>query len=437
MGLRPPRFALASLVACISFTASAAAAGTGTLSGKLADGKLPSAANGRAYVSAIHLPDGQIEGAIAAGRSGAWKLPLGAGSYVVTASVVRLDKKVVSAIAPVQSVRTGRTTRTRVSLKRTKTPRIKRPRRRGARAAATASAPVGVLSFTGTGPNAQLGPGLAQMLTTELVNTSSGNCEPTVIEMMRRADVLREIALANSGLTDPSSRIPTGNLIDPAYLIKGTVNTTATTTSWNLSLVDANSGAQVGADSGTANGADVFDAASGIAQRLADQLCGSDYQVIIDLNAMVVADTLVGTGLVKAIIPTHALPGTEPPTTWMGQTNITVVPSYSGGPPQCVVAATPLIGYLKVDINKSRTPGLIEVIWSGTASGTADFTCTADDGTVLALPGSAPPLLPFAGTAPTLVILPETGGSQSLSGGGGGLINNGTITVTRLPRGTL
>src|SRR3954465_12280204 len=233
MGLRPPRFAVASLFAGVPLTAPAAAAGPGTLSGKLADGKLPPAAKGRAYVSAIHLPDGQIEGATAAGRSGAWKLALGPGSYVITASVVSLDKKVVAAIAPVETVRKGHTTRTRVSLKRTKTPRAKRVRRRGARAAATPSAPVGVLGFTGTGPNAQLGPGLAQMLTTELTNTSSGNCDPTVVEMMRRADVLREIALAKSALTAPSSRIPAGNLIEPTYLIRGTVNTTATTTSWD------------------------------------------------------------------------------------------------------------------------------------------------------------------------------------------------------------
>ena len=425
-----PLVALAGL----ALVAPSAGAAPGSLSGKLTDGKAPPAAIGRAFVRAIDVRDGSVVEAATVGPSGAWRLAVDPGWYVLTASVVRTDKPVLSAIAPVERVRSGRTTRTSVSLKRTKTPRAKKRKRRGARAAVTHTAPFGVRAFTATGPNTQLGRGLAEMLVSELANTSSGDCEPEQVEVIRRGDVLRELALANSGQVAPGSRIPAGNLVDAAYYIQGTVDTTATTTSWSLEIVDATTGNAIGGDSGTANGADIFNAPGGIAQRLVDQLCGSDYQVTIAINGQILIPPYVGFGLMTASVPVKPLPVPTPPTLWMGQSGVVFNGLNYGGVPGCEVIPGPHTGYAKVEIKPSTAPGVIEVTWGGETNTSTDLICPGAP----AIANGVPPIQPFQGTVPTLLIFPATGGTQSVGGGlGGAWVNNGTVTVTRFPRGTL
>ena len=436
MRRRRAQLALASLTVWLTIFTPSAIAETGTLSGKLADGKLPSATAGRAIVRAIRVTDGRVLAAAAVPLSGGWKLSLDPGYYVLSASTVTATKT-VDAIAPVQRVRESRTTRTTVSLKRTKTPRAKKKkkRRRSARSAATPSAAVGVKPFSGS--DADLGRGIANMVIEELTNARSGDCAATVVEVEHRADVLKEIALANSGLVAPGSRVPSGHLIDPAVYIQGTVDHNGSTTSWNLDIVDAATGDRIGGDSGTANGTDIFNAPAGIAQRLLDQICGGDYQVVVDINAMVVAGSLVGTGLANTVVKARPVAGAEPPSAWAGQEDFTIqAMSYNTGVPECSVSAAPPTGHVNVEIKRSSTPGMIELTWGGQTFGTADMVCLTNGGPV-AVPGSAPPLLPFMLIAPTVIILPESGGTQSVSGGAGGYINNGTVTVTRFPRGTL
>lgn len=217
------RIALVGLAAALVIPVAPASADTGTLSGKLADGKLPAASAGRAYVRAISVPEGRVVGGTAVPRSGAWTLKLPPGAYVLTASVVTRTSA-LDAMAPVQWVREGRTTRTRVSLERKRAPAVKPHRRKAARAAAT-SAAIGIGPFSGTGPNAQLGKGLADMLITEMSDAQSGDCKAQVVEVEHRADVLREIALSNSNLAAPGSSLRSDRLIDPVVSVRGTVPT--------------------------------------------------------------------------------------------------------------------------------------------------------------------------------------------------------------------
>jgi hypothetical protein len=435
MRRRRAQLALAAVSGCWLILAPPASAGPGTLSGRLADGKLPSAATGRAYVRAIRAQDGEVLAGASATRSGAWTLKLDPGYYVLAASVVRTDKAGVSAIAPVERVRSGRTTRTTVSLKRTKTPRPKRLRR-GARAASTHSAAVGVRAFSGTGPNAQLGRGLAEMLIGDLTAASSGDCEPTVVEVIHRADILREIALANSQAADPRARIPAGNLIDPAFYIQGTVTTTATSAAWTIEVVDAATGTAIGGDSGSADGAAIFDASAGIAQRLSDLLCGSDYRVTVQVNGLITVPPYAGSGIAFADVPVRAVAGTAgPPTSWMGQTDVVFSGLQYGGVPDCVVSPGSHTGYVKVEIKKSTAPDLIEVTWGGETFTFTNLVCPG-----ASIPNGVPPIMPFQQTLPTTFILPAAGGTQQVSGAlgsaGGGWTNTGTVMVTRVPKGT-
>ena len=427
-----------ALVGLALVTSQASAADTGTLSGKLTDGKPPAAA-GRAVVRAINASDGRIAGATEAGPSGAWKLALDPGRYVLTAAVVQTGKPVVSAIAPLQTVRSGRTTKAPISLKRTKTPKAKKKKRKarkGARAAATMTAPVGVRAFTGSGPNAQLGRGLAEMVITELTTARSGDCEADQVELIRRQDILKEIALANSNLVAPGSRIPAGHLVDPTYVVQGTVDTTSTTTSWDLQIVDAQ-GNSIGGDSGTANGLDILDAAEGIAQRLLDQLCGSDYQVLVNIQATIVIAPYSGIGTMTADVPVKDVSGAKPPTLWQGQAPAVFSALSYGGVPGCDVLAGPHGGTIKVEIRKSATPGQIEVQWGGPINDATTLVCP----NAPPIPNGVPPIEPLLGTKPGFLILPESGGTQSVSGGagtaGGAWSNSGTVTVIRVPKGTV
>lgn len=427
-----PLVALAGL----ALATSSASADTGTLSGKLTDGKAPPAAVGRAYMRAVDVRDGRILGATTVGARGAWKLTVDPGWYVLTASVVRTDKPVVSAIAPVQRVLAGRTTRTVVSLKRTKTPRAKKKRRSGrraARAATVQSPPFGVQQFTASGPNAVLGRGLAEMLVTAFTGATSGDCGAQQVEVMRRGDILRELALSNSGLVDPSSRIPSGHLIDPAYYVEGHVDTTATTTSWSLQIVDAHTGNAIGGDSGTANGAEIFDAPNGIAQRLLDQICGGDYQVTIDINAQILIAPYFGFGEMIAVVPVKPVTTALPTTSWTGRADVVFKGVNYGGVSGCDVLATPHTGYAQVEIKPSSAPGQIEAHWGGEVQTGTSLDCQGE-----VIPDGVPPIQPYLATEPSTLIMPASGGTQSVSGAlGGGWLNNGTVTVTRFPHGTL
>jgi hypothetical protein len=434
MAPRRPQLAVALVAGLLLALPSPAAAKQGALSGRVIDGKVPTGAAGAASVRAVSAADGVIAATADVARSGAWSLELDPGWYVVTTSVVRPDKRAISAIAPVQRVRSGRRTRTKVSLERTRTPRVRR-NRRSARAAATPSPAVAVKSFTGTGPNSQLGRGLAQMVTTELVNSSSGDCEPTVVEWEHRAELQREIDLSNSAIADPRSRIPRGHFIEPAVFVQGTVTTTVTSTSWALQLVDATDGSVVGEETGSADGLAILDAAAGIAQRLADELCGADYRVNVTIDALVTAGSYVGSGVMVGEVVARPVGTTTPPTSWAGQVPVAVQGLRYGGVPGCVVTPGSHDGYLKVEVQ--RIPGdLIQVTWGGETFGSTVLVCPG-----ATIPNGVPPLMPFQGTQPGLVVFPVAGGTQSLSGGlpapGGGWVNTGTLTVTRLPHGTL
>ena len=435
MAHRRPLCAGALAAGLLLAPAPASAADPGVLSGRIADGKLPPAAAGRVTVRAARAPDGRLLEAVTAGRRGTWSFgETEPGSYVVFADVTRTGKRPVSALTPVQRVRSGRTTRTTISLKRRRTPRARRGHA-GARAAASTTTPVAVRNFTASGPNSQLGNGLADMLITSLVNTRSGDCTPTVVEWEHRADLEREIDLANSRIADPRSRIPRGNMLDPAVFVQGQVTTTATSASWTIELVDAATGDVLGTETGSANGLAIFDAPADLAQRIADRLCGGDYRVALTINAVIAVPPYIGSAIMTADVPVRDVSGATPPTSWLGQEVVSFGALQYAGIPECVVLPGGHSGYAKVEI--TRIPGdMIEVHWGGETNALTTLACPDAP----PIPFGVPPVQPFQGTAPTVFVLPLSGGTQNVSGGlgtaGGGWTNSGTVTVTRVPRGS-
>jgi hypothetical protein len=105
-------------------------------------------------------------------------------------------------------------------------------------------------AFVGSDPEiAQLGRGIPEMLITDLLQ--SPKCDFTLIEVMRRQEIVAEQAFAQSEYVDPASAIEPGHLIDPEILLRGRVEDRPGTPhrialfAW---LVDAKTGARISDD---------------------------------------------------------------------------------------------------------------------------------------------------------------------------------------------
>lgn len=402
------------------------AASPGTLSGKLTDGKLPAASAGRTDIRAIDVANGVAVASSSTSGTGAWKLALEPGNYVIAASVVQSGKAAVAAVSPIQKVRSGAAKRTTVSLKRKRAPKpVKKKRRKPARAAAAASPVVAVQPFTGSGPNASLGRGLMAIVISDLINTTSGDCDPTVAEWEHRADLQREIDLSNSSLSDPRTRIPSGHFLDPAFFVRGAVTTTASSTSWALQVVRAGTGEVVSEVNGSADGAAVFDASGDIAQQVADAVCGGDYRVRIEINAIISIPPYIGSGTMTVDLPVRDISGESPANHWYGRQDVAFSALGYGGVPGCVVVLGPHLGYAQVDI-KSQPGGLILVEWGGETTIENNLQCP----NAPPIPNGVPPILPYMGTQPSVLVFPKEGGSQNVTGGvgtAGGAWTNSTL----------
>ncbi len=121
---------------------------------------------------AVDAQTGRIVQAVQASRSGAYALRVPAGVYLVAASVdARGVRPRASFTAPVRAQR-GRRTIQRVSLRGPRT----------SHAMPSGPPSVAVKAVTGSGPNAYLGKGLADMLITGAVPGDGSGCTPTVLE---------------------------------------------------------------------------------------------------------------------------------------------------------------------------------------------------------------------------------------------------------------
>lgn len=148
-------------------------------------------------------------------------------------------------------------------------------------AAAIAQPAIGVNAFRGTGPYSYMGKGLAEMLITDLVNSKTfQKCHGTVVEMMKRDLVLKELKLCleHPDEFDQSRCLRQGMLLDPTAVVDGTVVTTENTITWSIQMRDPATGKVIGDSKGSAS-ADLAEASEKIAEQLARQACrdGMDY----------------------------------------------------------------------------------------------------------------------------------------------------------------
>jgi hypothetical protein len=270
MKLRPATAVGAvAVVAALLPAGPAIAAGSATVSGRLAGGtaKLPkSASKGEAQVLAMNIDTAAYGGASEVNRRGRYKLRLPAGKWMLRSSVVALGKPFVSFTSAAIATRSGQRRTLPITLKRFKKPRRRVKRRRPARRAPSARVanvnprdgrpyPGEAFAFEkfsvvgGDSDFAALGDGVVDMLTTDLMGKPK--CEFSLVEWRKRDALLKEIALSQTEHVDPAAKIEAGHVIDPEIFIRGRVEDRPGTPrrlaliAW---LVDAKTGARLSGD---------------------------------------------------------------------------------------------------------------------------------------------------------------------------------------------
>lgn len=404
-----------------------------TISGRVSGGTLPSAATGVALVHAVAPATSRILDAGRVRRNATYTLTVAPGVVAVLTDVVRADRRVQSAITPFVRARRGRRTTLRVSLKR------RRPVRPKASAASlTTGVPVvGVKWFTGSGPWANLGPGLADIITTDVVDLGDRKCGLPVVEVNRRDALQQEIDLQQKykDLFDPST-IVRKNWLSPTLLVQGKVTTTTDTIAWDIQVVDAKTGAVVGGDRASVPADRFFDATTAISERLVDQLCPRRYEVTLDVTTTSDWPANSAQGTLHSAVTTASTtqaPGTSSGIGTLVYENVT----YASHNPECTyVPEASNAAPWKVTVTGAQD-GAITVTWApeGDVYATGTVTCTAENGYQTSAGQQPGPR--FQDPTPPTFTLPATGGSQAIGGGlsvgGGGWTHAGTITVTRLP----
>lgn len=435
------RLIIVGLGLAVVLCASAGAASSTVVSGRVVDGSLPAAGRGTTAVAAVDLATSQVLAAVRAKTNGSYRLGVPPGVVMVLATVVRRAGAPVTAVTAAVRVRKGRRISLGVSLKHRKPtlPKRKKRRTKATRATdvateASASGPViAVKGFDGSGPFAQLGRGLSSMLETDLANRV-GDCGGQEVEWEHRDLLQKEIDLQHQhpGLFDPST-IVGQHWLSPTVFVQGKVSTNASGgMSWDIALVDAHDGATIGGDKGSTPPSGDFTASGSIADRLLDQLCPKHYRVKLQINSTYSSGPFFGDATVTADVTAAGPAGQSKPTTFTGNGELSWdTLTYGSNEPACTLTPVDPTGSFEVTVERVGEDQ-IKVTWGGSAVSNGHLHCVTSDGQVV--DSTSAIIQPFRNTVPTSFTLPAGGGSQSIAGtytiNARHDENQGTITVT-------
>jgi hypothetical protein len=426
-------------IAALAATATEASAKSGTFAGSLGI-KVPKGAE--AEVRAVNRATGTLTAARAVGRTGRFKLSLAPATYLVVGTVVTRKGKLVQKRIGV-SLKSGQ------KRKRTSLAAPKRKRRRGrARPAfvqergnvTPGRIAVEIPNVTGsTGDrdwDAFKG-GINDMLMNDVFEARR-DCGTTLIEVDRRAELIKELEFQQSPYVDPSTRL-TRNLILGDVELRGSISRVrGDKAKVAMTIVDKRTGKTLGGRETTLARERWADQLETFGKQLADDLCKlSDvFEVTLDVNGEGRFATHSGTGAIHTTLRARRTePGREVwratgPLRWAGVGFATKI------------GECPLIDYVIPTINWSVTildagGGQLQVTWTrdGNEGATASVDCRPggpgepDPPPIPGMPGVA-----LLITGPEAFNVPYAGGVQAVSGvvsdGSDGFFNSGSITVT-------
>lgn len=413
-----PSAAIATaLLASGALSAASPAAGPDVV-GKVT-GRLPAPSRALVEIRAFDAAGARVVAKATVGRTGAFRLSLGPGGYVLMTTVVPRSgggSAVASAVTPL-TLAPGQT-RTGVTIP---LPRAGGRRSDGRRPAYTQESGAitpgriafSVERFTGaTGELGVMNRGLADMLQTDLSRTP---CRTALVANgSDRALIEAELGFQRSRYVDPSTRVAR-NFVAPDIVVRGRLQTSGTNLLYVLVLVDRRTGRTLETVSGALRG-DLFAAAQGLAARLARRVCA--YGEVFEV-------TFTGTG--TASFATHSAGGT------LNATRITARPvakdaggatRWEGSAPvdwtNVTIASTTTCSYDTPvsggtwGARLARVGEALEVKWLADALGTATVACPDGQGGEIRVPGQ--PTLALIGSQPDTFMLPATA-VQPVSGG--------------------
>src|SRR4051812_9216227 len=436
--VRVPIAAVVTVAALAATTAAASAsAKPGTFAGSIG---IPVPKGAQADVRAVDRATGAVGAARSVGRNGRFSLSLPPGTYLVVGTVVNRGGKVVQKRIGV-SLKSGQ---------KRKSASLKARKRTRGRAHAAFVQELGqvtpgriaveipnVTGSTGEPDWDAFKGGINDLMIVDVMQARS-DCGTTLIEVERRAEILKELEFQQSPYVDPSTRL-TRNLIVGDVEFRGTIaRVSADEAKVAMTIVDKRSGKAVGSRETTLDRAHWPDQLEALSKQLADDLCKlSDvYEVTLDVTGQGRFATHSAAGSIHTALRARRTEPGRPvwratgPLQWSGVTFATKI------------AKCPFIDYVIPAIGWSVTildagDGRLQVTWlrDGNESATASVDCMPDG------PGDAdPPPIPgepgvaLLNTGPEAFFLPYAGGVQPLSGdvsqGGDGFFNTGSITVT-------
>lgn len=400
-------------------------------------GSLPKRSQALTEVRAFNAASGAIVAAAGVGRSGAFRLALPPGGYLLATTTVPRRGAVRRRVTPV----------TLADGQRRGAVKIARPRAAAARQAPPARAAYsqesktitpGVIAFAieefrgATGQLAVMNRGLSALLQTDLVSTPCRSVE--VANSADRRLVEQELTFQKSRYVDPSTRV-TRNFVLADIVVQGRLRTSGSSLRYALTLVDARTGARLETVSGTL-GEDLFAGEERLAARLAKRLCAYDevYEV-----------TFTGTGTAR--FATHEVSGTlaaAPITATASRRDGRGAIEWKGSAPiawnEVVISSHTDCSYVDPvsggswEVTLARKGGAMQVDWIAgrDSSGTATVVCPTDGGAAsipgqptLALVGVDAPSFPLPANARRAV----TGGLQSAGDGWNNTLQMAVRTV--------
>jgi hypothetical protein len=437
----PTRISVAVVLAAAALAATAAHASAkpGTFAGSLGI-KVPKGAE--ADVRAVNRATGTVAAARPVGRTGRFTLALAPATYLVVGTVVTRQGKLVQKRIGV-SLKSGQ------KRKRTSLTAPKRNRKRGrARPAfvqergnvTPGRIAVEIPNITGSTGDRDWDAfkrGVNDVMIGDVTNARD-DCGTAIIEVERRAELLKEFEFQQSPYVDPSTRV-TRNLILGDVELRGSISRAAgDTVKVAMTIVDKRTGRALGGRETTLDREGWGDQLETLAKQLAGDLCKlSDvFEVTLDVNGEGRFATHAGTGAIHATLrarrnePGRQVWRATGPLQWAGVTFATKID-------EC-----PMIDYVIPTISWSVTiidagDGQLQVTWTrdGNEGPTASVDCRPDG------PGEPdPPPIPgmpgvaLLNTGPEAFNVPYTGGVRAVSGivsdGSDGFFNTGSITVT-------
>lgn len=411
----------------------------GTLAGSLGV-KVPR--GGEAEVRAVDRATGVVAASGVVGRSGAFRLRMPAGAYTVIATVLSPKKgaKPVTVVSAV-TLKPGQK-RTKANLKRKRKKRPKRARaafvqERGQVTPGRIALEIPDVTGNLSGDLGAARRGLNDLATTDLVGGyAKVDCDIAVIEVDRRADVLKELEFQQSPYVDPSTRVERNLILGDVEVVGRARQVSADRIEVTYGLRDKRTGADLGSVNGTAGGDRFFEDLERLSQQLADEVCklSDTYEVTIDVRGQGNFATHATSAAMQATVKARRT--NRKAKTWTQTGPIGWTPPAIVSKTECAYIApvTPTVPWT-VTLTVAGDDRL-RVEWGLGASdmSTASIDCPPpgpddpDPPPIAGQPGTA-----LLTTGPTSFLLPFAGGVEQLRGevadGGDGFFNTGTITV--------